>query len=87
MGEDKTGLAEQCTLPVFAGRLKPLPFDLENKRVLAFAGIGHPEKFYQTLKSLGYALVATHDLPTIMLIRRRIWKRCGRKRRHRGCRW
>lgn len=35
MGEDKTGLAEQCTLPVFSGRLKPLPFDLENKRVLA----------------------------------------------------
>ena len=61
MGEDKTGLTEQCTLPVFSGRLKPLPFDLENKRVLAFAGIGHPEKFYQTLKSLGYILVATRD--------------------------
>ena len=61
MGEDKTGLAAKCTLPVFQGRLKPLPFGLENKKVLAFAGIGHPEKFYQTLRSIGYEPVVTRD--------------------------
>lgn len=63
MGEDKTGLAQRCSLPVYYGRLKPQPFDLENKRVLAFAGIGHPEKFYQTLKSIGYVPVITRDFP------------------------
>lgn len=63
MGEDKTGLTEKCQLPVYHGKLKPLPFSLENRRVLAFAGIGHPEKFYQTLKSMGYQTVITKDFP------------------------
>lgn len=61
MGEDKTNLAQKCSLPVFHGKLKPLPFSLENRRVLAFAGIGHPEKFYLTLKNLGYQTVITKD--------------------------
>ena len=63
MGEDKTGLTEKCQLPVYHGKLKPLPFSLENQRVLAFAGIGHPEKFYQTLKNMGYQTVITKDFP------------------------
>lgn len=61
MGEDKTGLAAKCTLPVYYGRVQAEPFELSNKRVLAFAGIGHPYKFYNTLKSLGYDVVKTHD--------------------------
>ncbi len=61
MGDDKTELAAKCTLPVFQGRLEPLPFEVKNKRVLAFAGIGHPEKFYQTLRDIGYEPVVTHD--------------------------
>ncbi len=63
MGEDKTGLSAHCTLPVYHGLLKPLPFNLENKRVLAFAGIGRPEKFYQTLRELDYQTVITQDFP------------------------
>lgn len=63
MGEDKTGLARQCQLPVYSGKLKPQPFSLENRRVFAFAGIGHPEKFYQTLKKIGYQTVLTKDFP------------------------
>ena len=61
MGEDRTGLARRCHLPVHYGRIVPEDIRLQNKKVLAFAGIGHPEKFYQTLKSLGYDVVLTCD--------------------------
>lgn len=61
MGKDETGLAKLCRLPVYFGKIEALPFDLKNKRVSAFAGIGHPEKFYRTLEDLGYEVVITHD--------------------------
>ncbi len=63
MGEDKTGLADKCTLPVLHGHLEALPIDLECKKVFAFAGIGHPEKFYETLRLNGYEIVFKHDYP------------------------
>lgn len=61
MGEDKTNLAAQCTLPVRFGHVEAKAFDCPNHQVVAFAGIGHPQKFYTTLKSLGYQTVATVD--------------------------
>lgn len=63
MGEDKTGLAKKCKLPVMFGRLEALPLEVPSKRVFAFAGIGHPFKFYQTLQEQGFEVVKTRDFP------------------------
>ena len=51
-------------VPHVTGRLDPLPMGLPMKGlpVLAFAGIGRPEKFFQTLKAMGADVRATHAL-------------------------
>ncbi len=63
--------------PRFSAVLEPLPMgmDWRGTRVLAFAGIGHPEKFFSTLQSLGVKLLhaealADHQPLTIQLMAR-----------------
>ncbi|QXT39829.1 tetraacyldisaccharide 4'-kinase [Gymnodinialimonas ceratoperidinii] len=55
---------DRLAVPHMRGALAPLPtgLPLDGLPVLAFAGIGHPEKFFQTLRDMGANLLATHAL-------------------------
>jgi tetraacyldisaccharide 4'-kinase len=65
------------TRPSAQGALEPLPtgMDWQGLRVLAFAGIGRPQKFFDTLRSLGAEVVQTRafddhqQLPRTILLR------------------
>lgn len=56
--------ASHLTVPHVAGVVEPLQtgMDWTGTRALAFAGIGHPEKFFQTLRQLGVELVRAEPL-------------------------
>lgn len=65
LGDDPGGLEDALrdVLPVFRGRLQPTRASagLRGERAIAFAGIGRPEKFFDTLRSLGVELIGTRS--------------------------
>ena len=65
IGEDRFDLAERVgrVLPVARAALVPQtdPARWVGRRVLGFAGIGRPQKFFDTLTGLGATLVATRS--------------------------
>ena len=65
-GEAIARAAEALGKPVLRGRLAPDPgmaMGLAGREVIAFAGIGRPEKFFDTLRALGAEIVETEAFP------------------------
>ncbi len=64
LGPDQWGVARRVPagVPLVRAALVPGPEGqrLAGRRVVAFAGIGRPDKFFDTLRALGAQVVATH---------------------------
>lgn len=52
---------EGYTGPIIHAWLEPLPHDLAGRKVLAFAGIGRPKKFFETLTAVGALVEETES--------------------------
>lgn len=63
LGKDKYNLAKKSKLPTFFGHIEPLQTYINNQNIIAFAGIGHPQKFYHTLGTQGFNIIETIDFP------------------------
>ena len=65
-GEALARAAEALGKPVLRGLLAPEPgmaMGLAGREVIAFAGIGRPEKFFDTLRALGADVIETEAFP------------------------
>ncbi len=62
IGDDKTNLSLQITKPIFEAQIKESQTD-EPQRVIAFAGIGYPQKFYNSLMKCGFTIEKAYDFP------------------------
>ena len=64
IGEDKHNIATKLSaLPVFYAKVVNEPINPQHKKAIAFAGIGRPQKFYNSLKQCGVEIVETIDFP------------------------
>jgi tetraacyldisaccharide 4'-kinase len=64
IGEDRAGMRARFSRPMLVAKLSPINgADFAGRAVVAFAGIGRPEKFFTTLRSAGARLAAQHAFP------------------------
>ncbi|TAD89619.1 MAG: tetraacyldisaccharide 4'-kinase [Alphaproteobacteria bacterium] len=62
VGPDRAGILPlPASCPVVTARLVPVPMDLGDQPLIAFAGIGRPSKVFETLQEMGANLVGTHS--------------------------
>ena len=68
MGEDRSGeavvrQAARAGKPIFEASIRPRDADsFAGRRFLAFAGIGHPDKFFRTISDVGGSVVMSQVL-------------------------
>ena len=60
---DDLNIAATLPIPYFKGKIIPQKPTLTNNKIVAFAGIGRPEKFYTSLQELGIEIIKTYDFP------------------------
>lgn len=66
MGEDTSGVGALLgDVPVLRARLVPGPEaeSFKGRKVVAFAGIGRPVKFFDTVEACGGELISAHSFP------------------------
>ncbi len=64
LGEDKTNILPKLgNIPVFRGNVVEVKPITDNNVIVAFAGIGRPQKFYQSLEKCGLSPIKTIDFP------------------------
>ena len=63
IGEDQTGLLKKLSLPIFKASIKEKTPKHKNTSVVAFAGIGYPSKFYDSLEKCGLHVANNYDFP------------------------
>ncbi|WP_342077434.1 tetraacyldisaccharide 4'-kinase [Yoonia sp. SS1-5] len=84
----QTGFAANwpVTCPHITGQLAPLATGMpwQQLRLLAFAGIGHPEKFFRTLRDMGADLVGTEALSDHQPLGRSLLQRLTREAAAKG---
>jgi len=57
----KSSLSFQNGTPVMKASITPTSTSLKGKKVIAFAGIGRPEKFFDTLKGIGAKIIKSYS--------------------------
>ncbi len=65
IGSDERGVEQKIPphIPIFSASVKPRQIPDQQKKYIAFAGLGRPEKFQKTLEECGLKLVAFHPFP------------------------
>lgn len=66
IGEDRTGTLSRIgnRVPTFGARIVPTPApEIAGQRVFAFAGIGRPAKFFESLAEIGCTLTGVRSFP------------------------